>query len=878
MPRNATIETILATGTMGKAWRVLTVDLDWPAGDPPFPAGDYVTVPAIGTPPAYDPTTFDAAVWTDCTGLAADYHITQDISQQCDQASIAVAAAWRSDLALAFREMRLVKIQQRLRAGVHDTGWLDLFTGLSDGFSENWRGGAHGYVVNVKDVLKLAGLEILGAITGSRVYQADLIQVGTYDTPRALQLVNTAADAYEYGITSDGLTTGPIHPNWSDKPGPLVWCTNARDKDGVLWPDPVPLTIGGQAVQAVFGEGIIRLGDTWAHTTSANNEGTDFSQGLGIPGGTAPTLTVVGFRFAHPAVTDRRPTPLAVPSDVTDSLTVIASSAGSVQLSAAVNAVGLTLVMRDGSGLRYATLPSATPATPTDTLTLADSAAVVELHACSYGDANRATDVIQRVMIDCGYQQIDGSAPFYLNTPSKPLIKGVAQDITLPPVVVKDTEEISALELLARLRNQGYLPANYYTYADAAGTVWTKSVTQLTAGNAASIPVTAMPEEPGFSYDRNDLNIATRVVARGIPRQVTDATQAIGVTIDDVTPAAGGLPDPATYTFAGVGISGHQVRGAATPPDYHFALSSLFLRGGANTDLTLASLAAWSWLLYFPWTNAADDKLVHAAWENRLLCEITLPAPVSIDAVEIRADNAWLYDTTLAGYGFSRGAAYPQTLAVEYYAEDLHIWLPLISNWTQPVDAMVAQRKDAGDFDSRTAVTTDRIRLRCITPFFAGFYRNKYHVTGRYLLGAQRWFYAGVWLSQLKLWSSAEIRGTAELGNASNYGSELVAEPWPTIRQRLRSRTFILPEPAPWVNDQTTADWLALEWLKDRTKDMAPRQFGAVYPTIRRFDTVVAENPRGESASYLVIRTDMTSADGVNLAGTNYAEPYFEEL
>ncbi|HOF89690.1 MAG TPA: hypothetical protein PLZ36_16535, partial [Armatimonadota bacterium] len=401
MPRNLTVEDIIASGVEGRAWRVLTCSLAWPAGEPPFVEGERVSVPAIpATPPAYDAATFDADIWTDCTRLVQDFRFNQEGNMPCDQLSLAVPAAWGAALAPAFAEMRVVVVQTRHRGSELDTGWTNLCWCLSDGYQESWDGNAHHYVVNAKSVLKLANLEILGARSGRAVYQADLVQVGAFTNRATMTLVATAADAYEYGVVD---ANGAVHPNWSDRPAPQFWCTNARRADGTLETEPVPLATGGEAVQAVFGEGVVRVGTTWAHTSSAKNGATDYGQGLGISEGTDPVIVGLLWRFAHPAMDDRDDTPVA--SDVADGLTVIASSAGSVQLSAAVRSTGLTLVLRDGTGRRYATMATDTT---TDALTLTNSSITAPVDtAVSYGDANRAADVLQRMLLDCGFQQLD---------------------------------------------------------------------------------------------------------------------------------------------------------------------------------------------------------------------------------------------------------------------------------------------------------------------------------------------------------------------------------------------------------------------------------------------------------------------------------------
>lgn len=58
------LDTILASGDVHTAWRILTCDLTWPDGDPPY-TGAHVSVPAIPAEPigAGRRTAIIAAPW-----------------------------------------------------------------------------------------------------------------------------------------------------------------------------------------------------------------------------------------------------------------------------------------------------------------------------------------------------------------------------------------------------------------------------------------------------------------------------------------------------------------------------------------------------------------------------------------------------------------------------------------------------------------------------------------------------------------------------------------------------------------------------------------------------------------------------------------------
>ncbi|HOF89691.1 MAG TPA: hypothetical protein PLZ36_16540, partial [Armatimonadota bacterium] len=112
-----------------------------------------------------------------------------------------------------------------------------------------------------------------------------------------------------------------------------------------------------------------------------------------------------------------------------------------------------------------------------------------------------------------------------LHAPETPEVAGVTQDIVLPPLVYQRGESITALEAITRLRTEGYLPPNYLVLDDNAGQVRIRSVEQAPLGHASTIPLAAVTLNPGLQYDRSDLGVVTRVVARGLRRQVLDATQ-----------------------------------------------------------------------------------------------------------------------------------------------------------------------------------------------------------------------------------------------------------------------------------------------------------------------------------------------------------------
>ncbi len=1027
------LDTMLAAGVCSRAFRVLTCNLAWPAGDPPYATGG-VSVPTIpDSPPAYDPATFDPDIWTDVKAMVDGYHYTQDAGMQCDQLSLSVPVAWRGNLATVFRENRAIVIQRMWRGAGQTTTWVNLCFCLSDGYSESWQAPRHMYTVNAKDVLKLANLERLGALTGSVVYQADLVRYGTLTDHAAMALTGIAADAYEYGIPAGpfGVTTGAaedklidsaaaftaalvgetvtvvkaagnqtatidavdsgtqltlsddiatdathyyiggIHGNWSDKPGPQLWALSIPNAE-----EDLRLAIAGDALQAVFGEGVVRLGKTYCETPPGEEpvKAPDFKQGLGLDIDQIPEIEGVVYRFAHPVMQDKDE--ISLPSDIADSLTQVEDppTAGRVQVSGDITACppGMHLVLLDGSGTRYTaarstalTYDSGNDAT---TITLTDETATIATGtAMRYGDANRVQDVIYRMLLDCGYQVSDNTAAFYLTPPEAPYVNGVQTDIVLPPMSYLDTDEITALEAIEQLRRDGYIPPSYYVRATAAGQVVTNTVSQLADGNGDIIPVNRPTEA---EIDRGDLQVATRVTARGLVRQVQDAAETATLTepaeADDGLPAINGSHQVTVggtaYTLHGhhtrplysgrnTSVSagklvdsraafGDDVAGATVTAvttdgivtatvtgkdsattlslsddiftespisydigaalrsfnesggDYYFGVNHLIQRDVPASTYG-RTLRPWGWYYRGPivevdgeWTLAglADMRTLAGAWVGSALLDLEFPSPQYVAAIELNVSNPWEADlrdwggnrhnadiqdapitTVILGNTIqvAKASADPQLLTVQYWDDDAGDWYPLVSNIECGVKAPNIIRVDSADFDTRAAVTTSKLRLTCAEPFVAkcGTQNEAYfHV----VIAAYLW--------QLRVWTSGEIRGTAELGVTAPFDSA----DWQAIRARLRRRTYLLPDAVPWAQTAGDVNWLALEWLKEKARDLAPRKVKAIRPDVKLWDTVSIPLPDGTSANYLVTSCDHTHEAQVSITGVNYAAPYNE--
>lgn len=927
MPRITALDTILAGKLLRTAYRILTVSPTWPDGDPPYTGGQYVRVPAIPgnvAVPQYQPSpraasywrqsgsdiipmptgadetawsadsadivpnadqtlidafwrrdgndliprtlfVFDASAWVDVTGVVAGYHYVQDIDQQCDVLSLTVPATWRgTDLDKLFRSMRVIVLQERYTGVSGDSGWVTVATCLSTGYTQNWQpGGAlASWTVNALDAMMLAGLDIIGSGDGADVYSADLVKVGTaaVDGRYTMILVEDAVDAWEFAVTADGTATGPIQPNWSDRPAPQFWCHNVPGTSA-----PIPIAVGGEAVQAVFGEGKLRIGKVWAHTSPGDAK--DYSAGLGFPEGTVPDIRGALYRYAHPAMDSLGQT---VPSDLGEDIAQLDDPPIPGQVTVAGDLSGLpaelTLVLLDGSNLRYQTADLVYDAgsdTTTIELTLA-SATVPTGTYLRYGEANRATDFVTRLLLDAGYQKQDATAPLYVEDASSPQLDGADVPIILPPFVAKDSDKLSRLEALSDLRRRYAVIPSWLTRATPDGRIISNTVNQAfdtaTAPNAAIIPLW---HTAGLEVDRTDLNIYTKVVAYGRARQVLDLTQgAYGGTVAAISAANGGLPDVSAYNTVTIYPDGYTPLAVTLDGVSAYTLADWFYRGKAPS-ISGHALRAFAWY-YVPEvydsveTAAARleiSRQLADAWRGKYLAEITLgDEPVMVSGLELNVSNSWYTDrndwggnrhgediyyrnnTIHTAERVKRAHADGQVISWEYWDVDQTCWRPLASNIYCALTVPLVINLGPDDFDIRQEVATTKLRLRCDSPFWAecGMLSNEFHSV------------IGVWLSQVKVFSGETVRGVAEIG----VDAPFTGAAWDAIRDRMRRRTFVVPDIADWAQTQAQCDALALEWLYTTTRNLAPRAVADVRPDVMLGDTVRMITPYGQATHY----------------------------
>lgn len=854
------LDTIFAGTHLEWQRRLLTVAITWPddgapANDAPFAYGDMVTVPAIPSPvTAYSAGTFSATTWTDVSALVhGSPRCSQSLGQACGEMTFMVAEGWEhGDLGDVFQENRVLLLQERWIGSGQDTDWFNVFWGLSDGYNEAWEA-VHGYSVRARDAMKLASLHTLGRAEGVEVYQADLVQHGTAASHVQLTLVNTAEDAYEYGLPAR--TSGNPHPNWAPTPAPQLWCHNIAN--------PVRLGVAGDAVQVVFGDGIVRVMKAWAAASPGSAGEEDYSLGLGVVG--APDIRGIVYRYAHAEQAGYGGT---VETDLIEDAEIVASGAGYVEIAGNYTAwpAKLTLVLLDGSDERYPTTSLAVSGANTR-INLANSSVTLATgRHIRYGEANRARDVAVRMLLQCGYQRDDSAEPLYASA-SAPVVGGASLDIVLPPLTYRDDERRSPMDALEDLRSEGWVPPNWIPRANASGQVTVGSVQQLAAAHADIVPVTRLL--PTASINRLDRQVYTDVIARGLVRQVTDAARATGVTVTD----ANDLPTPSPTPDHTQSVSAAQLTRLVTP-------------GAAyRVDDGTSPHRLFGWQMGSSNVDGRDTAAWVEQWIGRTLVQVSLASAQTLYAVELDLSNPWawawangtpvadsLVPTTeaeffaiMSGTQRNRNATFePGAYAVQYYHAASATWRTLISYIkASPSEFPNKVRIEYEGFDQKAPVETQYLRVLVMEPCVLEWGRQR--GTGPYNV------LVGAYLSGIRAWTASELRGTAVLGQTSPFNTA----GWLAVRKRLRPRTFVLPEPAPWAQSQTDVDELALLWLYEFARDLAPRQLIAVRPDIAPGDTISATLPGEASATeYLVDAVVRGEGNVVQLVAVDYTAPY----
>jgi hypothetical protein len=906
---------------MGKDWRILTTTLQWPAGEPPFASGK-LSVPTLGTPVVYNELTFSATDWTDVSGLVTNYNYSSGLNNQVDVLSLTIPMDIRSrDLDRCFKSMRVILVQERYYNGALDTDWLNIAYCISTGYASTFerQRGYQSWTVNALDVLMLAGLDIIG----DKVYQADIVQYGDSVTHFSMALVGNFSDAFEFGLVDSGfhgiaetantttltdeeatftdnvigreavlvlpngtfeiahitartattLTLSPgfsttyedvyyyvgaIHPNWADRPAPQFWSHNVTGET-----IPVPLAVAGDALQAVFGEGVFRLSKNYCE--SAPGTGGDYKQGLGYAEGAIPDVRCHMYRFAQPVIPDRLH--VNTLSDTYNFTSINSETTGYIQFpivdSNRILRSKLTVILQDGTGRRYTTSGVTDLGGGVWKLTFTDSSTVIAASTnFTYADCNTASYLVQRLLFESGFQQIDSGAAFYINTPEVPLIGTESVNITLPPLQSKEAEGRKRLECLEELKTDNSIVPSWVVRAKADGEIYIENIKQkFGLADSAIIP---LDHYSAGDIDRTDMGVFTKVIIYGTPRQLADATQyrkndgtLTTVITDGDLPAINTENDTVTVDSVVIPLNGYATRGAVHFIEEIMDKDHWSYKVDLETLFDRTKLASLDSMLQRPWcwsySSTVEDfvvlqQLIESAWVNSTLCEIEfkdadgVSREIEINQLNLDLQNSW---------GFYAGDYYKgkydsyeqQVIAIYYYDLDSLTYQPLVTN----ISSAVSSTKDVTfqftekDFVTRQNVLTNKIKVVCVKPFtmsirlFTGW-PPEYFTCGM----------TGVALTSIEVWPTEKLRGVAEIGKTEPFtGSK-----WNAVKDRMRTRTFIVKNQVEWASKQETIDNLAAEWLYEVTRNLSPRSITGFRPDVIVGDTIRMLAPTGEVVKY----------------------------
>jgi hypothetical protein len=857
--RNTILDSILASGNLNYESRVLTTDITWTSDN--TSKTEPLDIPAIIENQIltnYPSDEWDAnpnkyTLWTNCSALVESYHINDDTGFAILQASLTVPSTW-NDITVErmFRDMRVIAIQERYFNDTHDTGWVTQCIGVSEGNSQTWETD-HGYVINIKGLLKLANLDFLE----KRIYEADKIQIGDEANHVTLAYLGETTEAFEYGFTLNKTADTAVWSNWCDKPAPQLWITVAGQE--------YPIVLAGNAVNIVFGEGVVRLNKQYC----VDSPGTpvDYTKGLGLELGVHPTITGTIYRYVVPeGRTEERTRGLDLPADVKEGITTRAlAEAESYEVAVYASDVcdGVDCSQFRGAFLRLKLSDSPyTEYTVSDMrmftdiiglktyllYSLTDTTASIPVGSrIDIANANELTYIAKDLLLNCGYHTNEIKAGYldYISTPQIGT-PPAGVNITLPPLVYKLQDEKTALQALTDLWSEGSTTPNWMLFQGRNGGIGIKNVYQKTEADPHTIPVNHVL--PGLTIEHSDNDVATRVVARGKVRVVKDLSKEPGTTIGSSTLA---IPDGATTVT--VTSSLNDVIASYVPSTLDY--KKLLLKGYRFEQTGYGSPPPDS-TLYNTGVNTYNT-----GFKGKTIGIITLDSPQNINQIELQTPSAvssqkiWTERTLYS---------IPQNLAVDYYDEIYKRWLPLIS-FIQCENVIGSQQQfSAEDFDTRDSVYTSKLRLRCLQP---AIQINKLG----YALEYKVYYHYFIWLYRIKIFSSPEIQAEAELGVTEGFTSD----GWKAIRNRMRRRTYFMEEAAVWADTPEMVQDLAILWLQEKVKNLATFTLKVIRPDIEKWDTIKFVDPVGVTQTALVISVDHTDALETTIQCIDYSGSYF---
>lgn len=869
------MDTIIDTGMLGVESRVLTTSIIW---DDTFITSEVegMSVPELiaeniisfSSTDWNDPSKFDSitAKWINCTDLVSDYNYNQDSSMPISQLSVSVPEKWDTNIvSRLFREMRVIVIQEKYSSQEYitegevttlvpyETEWKNICFCISDGYKEPWNTKGHTYVVNAKGVLKLANLDIVGSNTGYLTQNPDVIGIGTAANKFQMTNIYTEDAVFVFAIPA---TNGAIYPNWSAKPSAQFWIYINNTY--------YPIAIANNAVTVSYGEGILRIGKIYCEADIGDN--SNYASGLGLAVGVPPVIKCALFRTLLTNETEEayelHSPPLVLPPDIVEkTLTGVNLNTREITFSglvlgipngAVATPVNLSIVIKDTTKSYPVRIVSVSGTVVTFGLTVIDSTLTIG-SVIVIGKSNSARDTFSNLFVQAGFRAGSNltQEPFLIYPAELPVMQGNSVDITLPPAVYKDTDDITIVGILSKLVSGGYLPPNWGIREYPCGAIKLTNALQLNIDDPETIPIKTL--FPQIEMIHDDLRLATKVIARGIKRLQDDVCLYQNTTLSENWGTDGWLPDwnnkPAVL--------------ADTFPigEYTTFMPDLTLLKNPTRAASVLVIEQTPWAIRYKngeplWqlggTAAAAIYNKAEPFRNKIFLDISCTKSQIEKIVLFHPNSTALYTT----YKTAMKAEFPQILEFHYKTEEGDfVKFATVECKLTDIETTVT------NFDVMPVIT-DTIRIVCQSPYIK---YNRRAVGDRIL--------CAIFLYNIKIFQGGEIRQEAELGVTAPYNTAR----WVVERKRIRQRTFILPEAAVWAQDNETVASLALLWLEEKLKNYASISISCIRPDVQLFDTISFTLPTGKSASYLVTGISRDNTHVIKITCINYREEYFTD-
>jgi hypothetical protein len=741
-----------------------------------------------------------------------DYSISQTDRFQADELSINMTLATFQTHASVLQENALLTVDERWSTpSVNgNSGWIRIGTYFLDRIVDNAADGGRRVDLQARDALKLLAVNSID----ERLWP-DRIFV---KKKRIAKVRDGFTDHLPYHVFVDGSETAHT-VLWVTTPAPKLWAEGHDDRR-------IRTREGSLEILSRNGEIQIER----EYYKSRRDEG-----GLGNP----RWLEAEYYRWAQPSdEIFTKITEVGLVVDDPDPNKVV--SFVEVEAGATNSWRGVTLIILDGVA-RYQRYQISSVDVPQNRLMIgarnlvADGVVAEDRVQVAY--ANKAEDVVRRVFLAAGFQDLNPASPFYIEEIKKPSVN---------PIQIPGTEEFDfrhertepAFNVMEAVRQQ--IPPNILYRTNALGNVITVVETQNPVAQYS------LEDSPSISQDTSDVDIATRVIYRARDRSLKNAVAYTSPVLESIdlptTPIH--LPGGGTRPLNPTGTSGNDLLNVA-PPSFLKQLSKGERARRAIVDGSRNTRIAWAYDVDPDNNDAAN--YVHL--NDVVLIQWNFTHPIRIREIHARAYQvAWIITVFMDLEGSTDKA-----------------------EWTSLTDEFT--------FSS----TSDTLRVMQLDPIPTVQYLRLKCTSGARVLNADdkpKQIAAG--LADLFVFTDDVVEGIVELGVDPLPGeSQEQFDLDKAVRRRLRRRTKIV-EP---IDEQgyeisismgiTLEEYVharALEYLAEYSTAFTTLRADAVRPDLGIGDSVFAAATRLAlpRASYLVRESSRNGNGQLTTTITNF--------